>query len=63
MTVGSTTGFVSVLIPLKLDPGISVGVLTKIFPLRCRGSRQEDHAGFEDHRVRLSRNGNPEQCR
>ena len=38
MTVGSTTGFVSVLIPLELDPGVSVGVLTKIFPLRCRGS-------------------------
>ena len=38
MTVGSTTGRVSVLIPLELDPGISVGVLTKIFPLRCRGS-------------------------
>ena len=25
-------------IPLELVPGISVGVLTKIFPLRCRGS-------------------------
>ena len=38
MTVGSTTGLVSVLIPLELVPGISVGVLTKIFPLRCHGS-------------------------
>ena len=38
MTVGSTTGLASVLIPLELVPGISFGVLTKIFPLRCRGS-------------------------
>ena len=38
MTVGSTTGFVSVLIPLELDPDIYVGVRGKIFPLRCRGS-------------------------
>ena len=37
-TVGSTTSFVSVFIPLALDPGNSVGVRTKIFPLRCRGS-------------------------
>ena len=61
MTVGSTTGLVSVLIPLELAPGTSVGVLTKIFPLRCRGSHQEDHADFEDSRVCLSRDGNPEQ--
>ena len=38
MKVGSTTGFVSVLILLELVPDTSVGVLTKIFPLRCRGS-------------------------
>ena len=37
-TMGSITGFVSVTIPLELVPGISVGVLTKIFPLKCRGS-------------------------
>ena len=38
MTVDSTTGLVCLLIPLELVRGISVGVLTKIFPLRCRVS-------------------------
>ena len=38
MTVGSATGLVSVLLPLELIPGISVGVVTKIFQLRCRDS-------------------------
>ena len=47
--MGSTTGLVSVLIPLELVPGISVGVLTKIFPLNVVArTHQDDHADFED---------------
>ena len=45
IVVGSTTGFVSVLIPLDLVPDNSVGVLTKIFPLRCRGSEPSGGSG------------------
>ena len=46
ITVGSTTGLVSVLIPLELVPDNSVGVLTKIFPLRCRGSDPSGKSGW-----------------
>ena len=42
---GSITGIVSVFAPLELVPDISVGVLKKILPLRCRGS---DPSGGSD---------------
>ena len=61
-TVFSTAGLVSVLTPLELVPGISVGVLAKIFPLKIVVARthQEDHVDFEDQRVPFRETENPE---